>query len=288
MKFYILDVFGNTKYSGNQLATFLDFGDLSKDEMQKIATEINFSETTFITNKSLIDNGYPVRIFTPKSEIAFAGHPTLGTAYVIKNYIDKTKENQIILNLQVGQIPVTFEFDEFWMTQKQPEFGCELTISLLSKVIGLDTYELDDRFPILEVTTGLPFTIVPIKTLKSLKRAKIDLIEYEKFIEQTWAKGILIFCNEAREDNHDLSSRVFVNYLGIPEDPATGSATGCLAGYLLKTGYLNSSVIDISVGQGYEIARPSNLRIKASLIENKFDIKIGGKVFEIAEGDWKS
>lgn len=288
MKFYILDVFGKERYSGNQLATFLDYGVLSKDEMQKIASEINFSETTFITNKSLIDDGYPVRIYTPKREIAFAGHPALGTAYVIKNYIDKAGDNQINLNLSVGQIPVSFALDEFWMTQRQPEFGSELKTSILSKVIGLETNELDEKFPIIEVTTGLPFTIVPIKTLKSLQRAKIDLNEYERFIKQTWAKGILIFCKEAREKNQDLSSRVFVDYLGIPEDPATGSATGCLAGYILKTGYLNTTNINLSVGQGNEIGRPSNLKIQASIADNKFDIRIGGKVIEIAEGEWKN
>jgi len=287
MKFYILDVFGKESYSGNQLATFLDFGTLSKKEMQKIASEINFSETTFITSNLLTDNGYSVRIFTPKSEIAFAGHPTLGTTYILKKYIDKTEKNHIILNLPVGQIPVTIENDEFWMTQKQPEFGQELSKSLLSKVTGLEINEIDDHFPILEVSTGLPFTIIPIKTLKSLKIAKIDQTEYERFITQTQAKGILVFCNEAREEGQSLSSRVFVNYLGIPEDPATGSATGCLAGYLLKTGYLKTTAIDISVGQGYEIERPSNLKIKARLIENLYEIKIGGKVHELAEGEWK-
>ena len=287
MKFYILDVFGKERYSGNQLATFLDFGILTKEEMQKIASEINFSETTFITSNSMIDNGYSVRIFTPKSEIAFAGHPTLGTAYVLKQHIDKALGNQINLNLPIGQIPVNIDKDDFWMTQKQPEFGQELSKSLLSKVIGLELNEFDDNFPILEVTTGLPFTIIPLKTLKSLKKSKIDLTEYERFITQTSAKGILVFCNEGREESQILSTRVFVNYLGIPEDPATGSATGCLAGYLLKTEYFKTTIIDIVVGQGYEIDRPSNLRIKASMIDNEFDIKIGGRVYEIAEGEWK-
>jgi trans-2,3-dihydro-3-hydroxyanthranilate isomerase len=287
MKFYFLDVFGTDKYSGNQLATFFDFGTLSTEEMQKIAKEINFSETTFITNESLVANGYPVRIFTPGSEIPFAGHPTLGTAYIIKKYIDKTEGKQIILNYSAGQIPVTIDSDELWMTHQQPEFGEGLSKSMLSKVLGLKETELDEKFPVLEVSTGLPFTIVPVKTLKSLKKACVNLTEYEEFINKTRAKGILIFCKEGREADHDLSSRVFVNYLGIPEDPATGSGTGCLAAYLLKTGYYDSKTIELTVGQGYEIGRPSRLRIKAGINGIMYEIKIGGKVIEISEGEWR-
>jgi trans-2,3-dihydro-3-hydroxyanthranilate isomerase len=287
MRFFILDVFGTERYSGNQLAVFFDFGQLSTNEMQKIAKEINFSETTFIINEEIQNNGYPVKIFTPESEIEFAGHPTLGTAYIIKKYLDKQNSNLINLNFLVGQISVAIENEEYWMTQKQPTFGKELQSDLLAKVLGLEMDEIDNTFPILEVTTGLPFTIVPLKSKEALSKARIDLNEYEAFIQQTWAKGILIFCNEGYEEYQKISTRVFVNYLGIPEDPATGSATGCLAGYLLKTNYYNSRLIDLTVGQGYEIGRPSSLRIKANLSEKGYDIRIGGKVIEIAEGNWK-
>jgi trans-2,3-dihydro-3-hydroxyanthranilate isomerase len=287
MRFFILDVFGTERYSGNQLAVFFDFGQLSTNEMQKIAKEVNFSETTFILNEEIHNNGYPVKIFTPESEIEFAGHPTLGTAYIIKKYLDKENSNLINLNLLVGQISVDIENEEYWMTQKQPTFGKELQRNLLAKVLGLEVDEIDNTFPILEVTTGLPFTIVPLKTKESLVKARIDLSEYEAFIQQTWAKGILIFCSEGYDQYQELSTRVFVNYLGIPEDPATGSATGCLAGYLLKTNYYDSSSLDLTVGQGYEIGRPSSLRIKANMSEKGYNIRIGGEVIEIAEGNWK-
>ncbi len=287
MKFYIVDVFGTERCSGNQLATFFDFGTLSSEEMQKIASEMNFSETTFITDKELKDDAYQVRVFTPKSEIDFAGHPTLGTAYVAKKYLDKTGSENIKLNFPVGKIPVRFELNDLWMTQKQPDFGKELSKAMLAKVLGLDERDLDPDYPILEVTTGLPFSIVPLKSLSALKKAQINFVEYDNFIKQTWAKGILIFCNEGREKDQDISSRVFVNYLGIPEDPATGSATGCLACYFLKTNYCNSSSIDLTVGQGYEMGRPSQLLLKADKINSEYEIRIGGKVIEIAEGDWK-
>ncbi len=288
LKFFITDVFGKDKYSGNQLATFFDFGTLSTEEMQKMAKEINFSETTFITSKTRENDGYNVRIFTPESEIGFAGHPTLGTAFIIKKYLDNTIQDRVILNYKVGQIPVDIENDILWMTQKQPEFGKNIDRTLLASVLQLNDAEIDDRFPSQEVTTGLPFTLVPVRSLSALKKAKVNHAVYEKFCTITPAKGIMIFCTEVYEKNHQLSTRVFVDYLGIPEDPATGSATGCLAAYLLKNNVMNSSEIELTLGQGYEIGRPSELFIHASVKKDQFTIKVGGKVIEIAEGNWKT
>ena len=287
MKFFITDVFGNGPYSGNQLATFFDFGTLPGSEMQKIAREVNFSETTFITSSEKISGGFNVRIFTPVNEIGFAGHPTLGTAYIINNHILKNPEKKILLNYHVGQIPVTVENDILWMKQNQPEFGRETDKLLMAQVLGLESSDIDDRFPVMEISTGLPFTIVPLRTLKALKKAKVNHSALEEFIRQAWAKEIIIFSREAYEPTHSLSTRVFVEYLGIPEDPATGSATGCLAAYLLKYHVTGKDEIDISAGQGYEVGRPSELKIKAGLKDGVYDINIGGKVTEIAEGEWK-
>ena len=287
MRFFITDVFGNDKYSGNQLATFFDFGVLSSEEMQSITREINFSETTFITSSEKINDGFNVRIFTPGSEIDFAGHPTLGTAHIISKYLSKDLPGMIKLNYRAGQIPVTIANDIIWMRQNQPKFGSDLDQLMLAQTLGISVDDFDNRFPIMEVSTGLPFTIVPLKTLSALKNAKVNLTKYNDFIQQTWAKGILVYSCEAYEKYHNISSRVFVDYLGIPEDPATGSATGCLAAYLLKYNVFNSKQIELTIGQGYELNRPSELRIKAELKDSNYDINIGGKVIEIAEGDWK-
>ena len=287
MKFYILDVFGTEKYSGNQLATFLEFGTLSTETMQKIAQEINFSETTFITAKETDDKGFAVRIFTPKSEIEFAGHPSLGTAHIIRKYLAKGNTDQINLSYKVGQISVEVNHEIYWMTHNPPQFGRELGLSTISHMLGLKPSEIDDRYPILEVSTGLPFVIVPLKEKLSLKSAKIDMSSYEIFIKEAWAKEILVFCPDTYEIHHDLASRVFVDYLGIPEDPATGSATGCLSAYLLKVNYFKKNKIMLTVGQGYEIFRPSELKISAKRDQDVYDIRVGGKVMEIAEGEWK-
>jgi len=287
MKFFITDVFGKGPYTGNQLATFFDFGALPGSEMQKIAREVNFSETTFITSPEKSNGGYDVRIFTPVNEIGFAGHPTLGTAFIINNHILKNPENKILLNYQVGQIPVTVEIDTLWMKQNQPEFGRETDKQLMAQTLGLEISEIDYRLPVMELSTGLPFTIVPLKTMKALKKAKVNLLKLEEFIRHAWAKEILVFSTETYEPHHSLSTRVFVEYLGIPEDPATGSATGCLAAYLLKYDVFGTCKIDISAGQGYEVGRPSELKIKAELKDGVYDINIGGSVTEIAEGEWK-
>ncbi len=123
LTFYIVDVFGLKKFTGNQLAVFLDAGNLSTREMQLIAQEMNFSESTFILSREPINGGYDVRIFTPKSELPFAGHPTLGTAWVIREEILKKPITQLNLNLKVGQIPVTFQGEILWMKQGFPAFG---------------------------------------------------------------------------------------------------------------------------------------------------------------------
>lgn len=285
-KFYITDVFGNNKYSGNQLATFIECIHFSDEEMQQIASEIGFSETTFILSNEIRNGGYEVRIFTPKLEVDFAGHPTLGTAYIINNYVQKKKSAIVKLNLRAGQIPVEFTTDLLWMTQNPPEFGKQLDINFLSDILSIDYSLFDDKFPIEEVSTGLPFTIVPLKSLEALKKAQININLYNEFCKQTDAKGILIFAPQGYEEGQTLSVRMFAHYVGVPEDPATGSANGCLAGYLVKNKYFNSSSINIKVGQGYEIGRPSELSLMANELKERIEIKVGGKVIPIAEGYW--
>jgi len=286
MTFYILDVFGNSKYSGNQLAVFTDFGALSTDEMQKIAREINFSETTFITEGKPTPKGYPVRIFTPGREVEFAGHPTLGTAYIIRNYIDEKHSDTIRLDLKAGSVPVTFIEDVLWMRQNQPLFGENLPAGALAELLSLKNADLDNEFPVIDVSTGLPFTLVPLKSMDALKRARINPSLFPSYIEKAWAKGIMIFCRGGYDSMQDLATRVFVDYYGIPEDPATGSATGCLAAYLVKYGMFGQSRLKITIGQGYEIGRPSELMINAEKKGEEYEINVGGRVFEVAKGEW--
>ncbi len=285
--FYIVDVFAEKKYAGNQLAVFRKAKELNSEEMQQIARETNFSETTFILQDELHDGGYDVRIFTPGEEVPFAGHPTLGTAHIIRNEILKGKAEAIILNLKVGKIPVTFAPDGYcWMKQIEPEFGKRHPAESLAAILNLSIDDIDGRFPVQEVSTGLPFFIVPLRTLDALKSAKVNRDKYFAFIKESWAKGILVFCPQAHEARNDISVRVFVDCFGIPEDPATGSGNGCLAGYLVKHRYFGKDSVDLRNEQGYEIGRPSLLLLKAEQQGQKIHISVGGKSVTVAKGEF--
>ncbi|MBN2594329.1 MAG: PhzF family phenazine biosynthesis protein [Sedimentisphaerales bacterium] len=289
LPFYILDVFAEEKYAGNQLAVVLDAAGIPDSQMLRITKEMNYSETTFILSEEPREGGYDVRIFTPAAEVPFAGHPTLGTAFVIQHEIMKEPAETVILNLKIGQIPVTSGFsgkgkDILWMRQKQPTFGLIIEPAPISRVLGLDETEIDNRFAVQEVSTGLPFIIVPLKSLDAVKRAKVNKDECFKLIEKTQAKMILVFCPETYNRGNDLNVRVFCDYYGIPEDPATGSGNGCLAGYLAKHRYFGIDKIDIRVEQGYEISRPSLLYLRTENKDGKIDVSVGGKVVMVAKG----
>ena len=290
LNFSFVDVFAEKKYAGNQLAVIRGAGALSGEEMQAIACEINFSESTFILADEPRDGGYDVRIFTPKHEVPFAGHPTLGTAHIIRSVLLGGQVDQVILNLQVGQIPVIFSPDGYcWMKQIEPSFGPKHPPETLAGVLGLDPGEIDPRFPVEEVSTGLQFFIVPLKTLAALQKAHVDRPKYDNLVNQTEAKGILIFCPEPHdkpfgEGQNDLSVRVFVDYFGVPEDPATGSGNGCLAGYLAGHHYFGQATINVRAEQGYEIGRPSTLLLKTDLKDSKIEVYVGGKCITVAAG----
>jgi len=288
--FYIIDVFAEKKYAGNQLAVFRNVQRLNDEDMQRIAKEMNYSETTFVVSEEKRDGGYDVRIFTPANELPFAGHPTLGTASVIQTEIVKEQVETVVLNLKVGQIPVTFSYsgglaDILWMQQIQPTFGGSFDIESVARVLCLDAADFDGGFPIQGVSTGTPAIIVPLKSLNAVKRAVIDRNRYNVFVKNTQAKVFLIFCPEVYEEGNHLNVRVFADFYGVPEDPATGSANGCLAGYLVKHRYFGEERIDIRVEQGYEIGRPSRLYLKAEEVESGMDIFVGGRVVMVARGE---
>lgn len=287
--FYILDVFAEEKYTGNQLAVVLMKNKLTDTDMQRIAKEFNFSETTFILSHKPVNNGYNVRIFTPEREVPFAGHPTLGTAYVIQKEVIKNPVDTIILNLKVGQIPVKLNYkdgtiERLTMKQMEPVFGRIFYREQISKVLNIDASEIDERFPVQEVSTGLPFITVPLKNLSAVKKSKLNKEKYHALIKDTEAKAIFIFCPETYKKKNHLNARMFAPFYGIEEDPATGSANGCLAGYLVKHNYFGRDHINIRVEQGYEIGRPSLLFLEAKKKGDKIEVFVGGRVIEVAKG----
>ncbi|MBN1225021.1 MAG: PhzF family phenazine biosynthesis protein [Candidatus Aminicenantes bacterium] len=289
--FYIVDVFAEKKYAGNQLAVFRSACGLTTSEMQRFAKEMNYSETTFILNESERSGSYDVRIFTPAEEIPFAGHPTLGTAFIIQQEILQKPVEKVVLNLKVGQIPVSLNYDqgrlgELWMAQQNPVFGRILDKRSVAKSLNLESEDIDDRFPVQEVSTGLPFVIVPLKTLEAVKRARLIRELFFNLVKDVEAKCPFIFCPEPYASENDLNARMFGDYFDIPEDPATGSANGCLAAYLVKNRYFGEPRIDVRVEQGYEIGRPSLLYLKAEERKDAIDVLVGGKVFLVARGEF--
>jgi trans-2,3-dihydro-3-hydroxyanthranilate isomerase len=287
--FYIVDVFAEKRFQGNQLAVLTDASDLSGEEMQAIAREMNYAETTFILSDDEHDGGFDVRIFTPAREVPFAGHPTLGTAHVLAGEILGRPVSCVRLNLAIGQIPVKFREDPsrglvLWMRQQQPEFGPVADPCDLAEVLGLREEDFDNQFPIQEVSTGLAFTIVSLRTLDAVQRACINRQAYTQFIHDREAKAIFIFCPETVYPDHDLHARMFADFFGVSEDPATGSAAGCLAAYLVRHRYYGSSSVQVQVEQGYEIQRPSLLFLDASEREGIYEVNVGGRVIPVARG----
>ena len=296
MRFYIVDVFAERKYSGNQLAVFRDSGRLPGTTMQRIASEMHYSETTFITSERLSRGGYDVRVFTPGAEIPFAGHPTLGTAFIVQSEIIGEQVPAVNLNMKVGQIPVTFSYrngkaDILWMRQKEPEFGVELDSGATVKALGLRASDLDGDLPVMEVSTGLPFVIVPLRSLEAARRARLDESMFLRVMERAGlpkrkAEGVLVFSPETYRKENDLNVRVFVPGVGVPEDPATGSGNGCLAAYLVRNRFRGRDHVELRVEQGYEIGRKSLLLLKAGSEGGRIQVNVGGKVQFVGKGEF--
>lgn len=287
-QFHIIDVFAEQRYAGNQLAVVEEAGSFSTEQMQQIAREFGYSETTFIESSGPTDGGYDVRIFTPEEEIPFAGHPTLGTAAVIREHIARNTPEEIKLNLAVGPISVTTttvgEVEILWMKQHPPEFQDEFDPETVAEVLGIEREVVDDGFPVQSVSTGLPTVIFPLETRDMLEQISVDRAAYDKFVAGQEAKIILAFCPDPRDRANDFAVRVFAPYYGVPEDPATGSSNGCFAGYLAEHEYVDDTPLDVRVEQGYEIERPSLLLLRADRSADDMNVRVGGRAISVAVG----
>lgn len=287
-RFFIVDVFAEEKLQGNQLAVYPDASMIESDMMQKIALEMNFSETTFITLKDTENLVFKVRIFTKESELPFAGHPTLGTAYVIQSIILKKNVELLTLDMKAGLIPVAFTYvdeqlDTLWMKQLNPVFGDVHDPQPVADFLSLNVDEIDSRFPIQEVSTGVPFFIIPLKTKEAVVKTRIDAAKLERYNKNTEAKWPLVFCPFTDKPENDVKARMITPFM---EDPATGSANGCLAAYLVRHRYFNEPWIDIRVEQGAEVNRPSILYLKAKEVSpTEIEVNVGGKVALVASGE---
>jgi len=296
--FIQLDVFTQTPLAGNPLAIFPDARGLNDAEMQALAREMNLSETTFILPRDPATEareGKKVRIFTVEHELPFAGHPTLGTAlHLYASEPNQKNPAEITLDLKVGKVPVRFAansesagrqrvdgqvFGE--MRQRDPEFGSPLSRKDVARVIGFGTDEIHSEWPIQPVSTGLTFTIVPFRNRQTLSDLKFSYIQAADFLKETGANFFYFLCPERREREPEARARMFF-YGG--EDPATGSAAGCAASWMVKHGVAANDE-QVVIRQGIECRRPSEIHVRATREgERVTNVRVGGYAVEILRG----
>jgi trans-2,3-dihydro-3-hydroxyanthranilate isomerase len=283
--FVQVDVFAARALEGNALAVFTDARGLSDAELQAIARETNLSETTFVLPDPAAPPGAPVRvrIFTVGEEVPFAGHPTLGTAAVLRG---ATGAREVVLALAVGEIPVAFEdraeglFGE--MRQRDPVFGDVHPRAEVARALGLDEGALDPALPVETVSTGLPFAIVPFRSLAALRELRADWSRVERWLAGTDARFLYLVCRETEDPAARLHARM-IFYGG--EDPATGSAAGCCTAWMVRHGLLAPGERAL-IEQGIEARRPSRIFVRAGREgERVADVRVGGYVVEVARGE---
>jgi trans-2,3-dihydro-3-hydroxyanthranilate isomerase len=297
-EFIQLDVFTQTALAGNPLAIFPNARGLNDAEMQALAREMNLSETTFILPRDAATEtreGKKVRIFTVETELPFAGHPTLGTAlYLYASEANSQKSDQITLDLNAGKIPVRFTvnsenagrdrvdgqvFGE--MRQRDPEFGSKFSREEVARVIGIAVDEISSEWPIQAVSTGLTFTIVPFRNQQTLSGVKFAYAQAADFLKSSGANFFYFLCPERREDRLEARARMFF-YGG--EDPATGSAAGCAASWMVQHGIAKSDE-QVLIRQGVECRRPSEMYVRATREgERVTNVRVGGYAVEILRG----
>jgi len=297
-EFVQLDVFTQTALAGNPLAIFPDARGLNDAEMQALAREMNLSETTFILPRhdaTEAREGKKVRIFTVETELPFAGHPTLGTAlYLYASQSNQKKPAEITLDLRAGKIPVRFTansekagsnrvdgqvFGE--MRQRDPEFGTIFSREEAARVIGIAVDEISPEWPIQAVSTGLTFTIVPFRNQQRLSDLKFSYAQAAEFLKNSGANFFYFLCPERREGRLEARARMFF-YGG--EDPATGSAAGCAASWLVQHEIAKSDE-QVLIRQGMECRRPSEMYVRATREgERVTNVRVGGHAVEILRG----
>ncbi len=285
--FIQFDVFTSHPLQGNPLAVFPDGRVLSDQEMQAIAREMNLSETTFILPRNDAterERGVRVRIFTVQEELPFAGHPTLGTAFALRG---DTHTSEIRLELNVGTIPVRFEdtsgqpvFGE--MTQAEPVFGLVHDRGKIAEVTGIPVADIDANLPIQTVSTGVPFTILPLSNLEAIRRLAINQARATEYLSASGGKFFFCASRETVDPTARLHARMLF-YNG--EDPATGSASGCAAAWMVEHNVTQPDE-RVLIEQGVEMKRPSRIFVRASRHNGRVvNVRVGGNVVEVLRGE---
>jgi trans-2,3-dihydro-3-hydroxyanthranilate isomerase len=283
LTYAVLDVFAEAPLAGNPVAVVFGAARLSGPEMQAIARETNLSETTFVLHERAHDGAFDVRIFTPARELPYAGHPTLGTATAIRSALLDGAENEVVLRLGVGPVRVHFAADGLaWLESPTACFDAFGPPESVAAALGLRLDSLHPTLPVEVQRTGSNQLFVPLRDLAALRSARVEPAGYERLIEAGGPASLYAFARGARDPRNHFSVRLFAPALGVPEDPATGSAAGFFGAYLVRHRAHGEGALDVRLEQGHEIARPSLLHVRASAS----GIEVGGRVIPVASGEW--
>lgn len=296
LQYRIVDVFTDRMFGGNPLAVVLDGRGVTDAEMQSLAREMNLSETTFVLPPDDPANDFRVRIFTPGRELAMAGHPTIGTAFVLaREKMLPAGGDTLTIRFEekVGPIPVRLEMkdgapDMIWMTQPLPNFGPVFPNTVaMAAMLGIDPAGIRNDLPIEVVSCGLPFLFVPVRDLATMRKLSLNRDLGRRAVEALEVSGIFVFAMEVENTGSSVHSRMFAPELGIPEDPATGSASGPLGSYLVRHGLLATQPkASIVSEQGIEMGRPSFIHIEIAQEANEItEVKVGGQTVFVGGGE---
>ncbi len=286
--FVQLDVFSSRPFEGNSLAVFPDGRGLSDQHMQALAREMNLSETTFVLPRDPAterERGVRVRIFTVQEELPFAGHPTLGTAFALRG---SSGAGEVALELNVGRVPVRFEekagepvFGE--MTQVEPKFGMIHDREAVVRAAGLRDGDIDPSLPIQTISTGMPFTIVPLRGLDVARRLQVNLASSSEYLQQSSGGKFFYFVTRETVDPAARLHARMLFYGG--EDPATGSAAGCATAWMVAHGVAQPDE-RVLIEQGIEMLRPSRIFVRASRLDDRVvNVRVGGNAVEVLRGE---
>jgi trans-2,3-dihydro-3-hydroxyanthranilate isomerase len=293
-KFHTLDVFTDRVFGGNPLAVFPDAGGIPPEAMQAVARELNLSETVFVTGAEGMS--FAVRIFNPAYEMPFAGHPTVGTAFLL-TLLGRAPAGErlarLVLREQVGPVPVEVRVEDgrptyaTFAAPRVPEAGAPPPApAVLAEVLSIDEADLGGSLPASNYSAGVPFLFVSVRDRDALARARVDVGAWERHLSQAWAPHLYVMTDDAGEEGVTLRTRMFAPSMGIPEDPATGGAATALAGLLAARDATADGTYCWKVVQGVEMGRPSRIMVEADVRDRRVaQVRVGGAAVLVSEGE---
>ena len=289
LRFVTVDVFTTTRFEGNPLAVIPQADGLSDREMQRVANEFNLSETVFLSEPSMPVAAARARIFTPRRELDFAGHPTIGAAFVLTRL--QSLPQSFALQENVGLVPIAREIDSggdplLWLTSPPNKFFETLDASLCARLLDLAPDDIASDSPPQFVSAGAPMLLIPLTSVAAVDRASVQSALVKEALGSVNAVGTLVFARKdpASDSAFDVYSRMFAPQTGIAEDPATGGAAGPLAGYMLQYGLLPRKDLSLTNEQGKRMGRRSLLRIRVTVRGENLTIQVGGSAVCVTEG----